>query len=108
MESATVARERERADGKAVTHINVGGIRYLPLAPAGELRSAIREYGEARPAPRCETLNYLVSHSSVELSRGDWEGVLRAAVEAAVDPRLSPESRSTFRHVRDVLAHAVP
>lgn len=108
METAAVLFEKERSDDKMVTHINVGGIRYLPLAPAEELRSAVREYLEMRLGPPAEMLDHLLSRRSVELCRDDWEGVLRAAYGAASDPRLSPASRDTFSRVRDVLDRAIP
>lgn len=89
-----------------MTHANLGGIRYLPLGPAVAVRNAVREYTGVEPPCRC--LDYLAEHRSVVLPRGDWEGLLRAASEAASDVRLSPEARSVFRQIRDVLRQAMP
>lgn len=99
------ARE-ERIDG--VTHINIGGIRYLPLAPSIAVRDAVREYSDMRLAPRCETLSYMAAYPSVVFCRNDWEKVITAASGAASDARLSMESRDTFAHIRDVLCRALP
>ncbi|HHX40750.1 MAG TPA: hypothetical protein GX715_12365 [Armatimonadetes bacterium] len=96
----------ERIDG--VTHINIAGIRYLPLAPSTAVREAVREYSDMRLAPWCETLSYMATHRSVVFCRNDWERVIRAASGAASDKRLSAESRMTFAHIRDVLSRALP
>jgi len=99
---------RGRGDGNGVTHINVGGIRYLPLAPCDAVREAVREYGDLRLSPRCETLSYLAAYPSVVFCRNDWERVIHVANGAAGDTRLSEGARHTFAHIRDVLARAVP
>ena len=96
------------ADVDAVTHINVGGIRYLPLAPVSVLRRAVREYQDTCMPARFDTLGYLAEKPSVLLCREDWEKAVRAASGAASDLRLSPEARSTFARIRDVLNHAIP
>ncbi|MBI3945891.1 MAG: hypothetical protein HY321_08225 [Armatimonadetes bacterium] len=96
------------AVGDGVTHINVIGVRYLPLAPASALRRAVGEYQAVRPAPRCETLSYLADGSSVVLCRGDFERALRASGFAAADSRLSLDARRMFAHVHDVLVRALP
>jgi len=98
---------RGMGDG-SVTHINVGGIRYLPLARRDALREAVREYGDMRLGPRCETLSYLAATPSVVFCRNDWEQVIRLASGAAGDVRLSAEARNTFAQIRDVLCRAVP
>ncbi len=106
MESPGTLLVFDRRDAGVVAHANLGGIRYLPLGPAEAVRDAIREYtGVEMP---CKTLDYLAEHPSVVLPRADWEGVLRAASEAASDARLSPEARGVFHHICDVLRRAMP
>ena len=96
----------EQVDG--VTHINIAGIRYLPLAPSTAVREAVREYSDMRLAPWCETLSYMAAYPSVVFCRSDWERVIRAASGAASDNRLSARTRMTFAHIRDVLSRALP
>ena len=91
-----------------MTHINLGGIRYLPLVPAPALRRAVQEYLAMRPILRCAALRYLAEHPSVVLCREDCEKVRRVAVGAATDLRLSPESRRTFAQISNVLSEAFP
>ena len=50
-------REPEAVD-ETVTHINLGGIRYLAVAPVYALRRAVREYRTSL-VPRSDTLSYL-------------------------------------------------
>lgn len=100
-------REPEAVD-ETVTHINLGGIRYLAVAPVYALRRAVREYRDINLVPRSDTLSYLAECSSVVFCRGDYERALTASNLAASDIRLSPESRRTFARVRDVLDHAIP
>ncbi len=95
-------------DPDGVTHINLGGIRYVALAPADSLRRAVREYLNVRPCFRDGTLAYLTTRPPLVLCRGDWEKVLSAASGAADDDRLSREARLTFARIRAVLTGAVP
>lgn len=92
----------------SMTHINLGGIRYLPLAPAEKLRRAVREFQDVRPAVRSEALAHLTTQRSVVLCQKDWRNVLNAASGAVSDQRLSAESRDTFACVLRVLDGAIP
>jgi|LSQX01.1.fsa_nt_gb hypothetical protein len=91
-----------------VTHVNIAGIRYVPVAPAVAVRNAVQEYFAMRLSPRDESLTYLAATPSPVLCRGDWERIRRVAGGAASDARLSTESRDTFARLLDVLDRAIP
>ncbi|HEX3000593.1 MAG TPA: hypothetical protein VHR86_10210 [Armatimonadota bacterium] len=93
---------------ETVTHINLAGIRYLPLAPATVLRRAVHEYLDTHPSAGNDILRYLAEHPSVILCREDWKRVICAAGGARADCNLSAESRNTFAHIHDVLNRAIP
>ncbi|MDH7569917.1 MAG: hypothetical protein QHJ73_10065 [Armatimonadota bacterium] len=95
-----------RAD--SLTRINVAGIRFLPLAPRGALRRALREFEATDPAAEKATLDYVAESPAAVLCRGDYERVLSAAGRAQSDHRLSPEARRTFARIHQVLDGAVP
>lgn len=91
-----------------VTHVNIAGIRYVPVAPSRAVRNAVREYLDRHLIPSYETLAYLATSRSPVLCRGDWERIRRVAGGAASDARLSAESRNTFARLRDALDQALP